>query len=195
MKMMLVASAVLMTLNACVTQQQSSGPQNKSEAVPLLSCQDAVWSGLTPGPGYTSVLGIVAFPIGRTLEARTLGADDYPPAGWTWAKSGLMIRRGAQFDLVVPDEWRGRLMFGWNWPRPGHPNQMSTHLRIPGCRPEQALTKTTNPIHARDLWLGYAGGYIVQEPACVAVVVRSGKIEQTVHIGIGTPCPGEPAPN
>ena len=43
-------------------------------------------------------------------------------------------------------------------------------------------------------WLAYAGGYWIDHPACVPIIVRTGGKQQTVHIGIGTPCPGQQPP-
>ena len=43
-------------------------------------------------------------------------------------------------------------------------------------------------------WLAYAGGYWIDHPACVSIIVRAGARQQQVDIGVGTACPGQRPP-
>jgi len=126
----------------------------------------------------------VALPIRDALGAVLLPDEPDPNARY-WAKAGLDIRAGGSFELVVSPEWRGRLSFGW-----GNPAQPTTHLQVSGCRWMRSPSQSS-PARA---WLGFAGGYRVRSPACIAVLVRAGHQTRRVHIGVGAPCPGQRPP-
>jgi hypothetical protein len=181
----LATSLIVVTVSACVsgTIPASSNP---SDAITVLQCQDLVGSEAEPPSGYGIVLDRVALPTGRALQADRSGQSD--PAARLFAKDALRIRRGVSVDLVVPNDWRGRLSVHWGFS--SATAKRIRHLRIPGCRP----TKTINPIREQDEWLVYAGGYWVSEPACVALLVRAGQTEQTIHVGVGLTCPGQAPP-
>jgi hypothetical protein len=144
-----------------------------------LACQDVIGSQATPSAGSSVVLDRVALTTDRILQINPAGADG---TGWQFAKDGLLIRRGASFDLIVPDDWRGRLRIGW-----GSSAKASDRVRVPGCRPTGTIAQ---PHYlASDDWLAYAGGYWVSEAACVPLIVKAGQAERTVNIGVGTACP------
>jgi hypothetical protein len=172
-KLWLATGLLAVAASGCSSSPQSasSGPSNRIDSLP---CQD-IGAKAAPPSDFSIVFDRVALPTGRALQANRSGESD--PARRLFAKSGLYIRPGASFDLVVPDEWRGRLTLGWG-------GKKGAHLRVPKC---QAVGQ---------LWLVYAGGYWVPEPACVSVVVRAGQAEQMVRIGVGASCPGQgpPAP-
>lgn len=176
---------LLMTTSSCVssTPAVSTSP---SDAIALLPCLDVIGSPAAPPSDFSIVFDQVALPTGRALQANRSSLSD--SAAWLFAKSGLLIRRGTSFDLIVPDEWRGRLTVGW-----GSPGKRTSHLRVPGCRPT-VFPGTTNPIQGSNAWLAYAGGYWVPETACVSVLVKAGQAEQTVRIGVGASCPGQGPP-
>jgi hypothetical protein len=173
--------------SACVsaTPVESSTPPN---GIALLPCQDVIASKAAPPSDFSVVLDRVALPTGRALQTNR-GSD---PAAWLFAKEGLLIRRGRSFDLVVPDDLRGRLAFGW-----GSPAKRTSQLRVAGCRPTGTILQPgPSPAHYResDEWLAYPGGYWVSEPACVYVLVIAGQAKQTVRIGVGAACPGQSPP-
>jgi hypothetical protein len=56
---------------------------------------------------------------------------------------------------------------------------------------ESWLTTAPNPGGG---WLAGAGGYWMDHPACVPIIVRVGNRQQEVHIGLGTLCPGQQPP-
>jgi hypothetical protein len=175
-----VTGLLVIITSACSSgaTQVSSSP---SDGITLLACQDVIGSRAVPVEGDSIVLDRVAVPTDRALQVSRSG----DPGARLFAKDGLFIRRGASFDLIVPDEWRDRLTINW-----GFPGKLTHHLRVPGCRP----TSTINPVNEHDAWLVYAGGYTVSEPACVWLVVKAGQTQQTVRIGVGTACPGQALP-
>lgn len=189
-----LTAMVLFTVGACIPAMPARSPAatpssspaaspKSSNAIALLPCQDVIGSLAAPFSSYSIVFDRVALPTGQVLGAYPSGESD--PTARLFAKTGLLIRRGTSFDLVVSDDWRGRLTVGW-----GSPGKRTSHLRVPGCRP----TKTLNPIRESDEWLAYAGGYWVSQPACVSLVVRSDQAEQTVQVGVGASCPGQSPP-
>lgn len=173
--MWLATGLLVMTASGCVSNPRAVST-SASDGIGLLPCQDVGSQAALPSD-YSIVFDRVALPTGRALQANR--SRDSDPAGRLFAKSGLFVRPGASFDLVVPDEWRGRVTLGWGGKQGGH-------LRVPACRP----TGTIDP----PVWLAYAGGYWVPEPACVSVVVRTGQAEETVRIGVGASCPGQEPP-
>jgi hypothetical protein len=177
----LATGLLLMTASGCVSGQPAASTA-ASDGIARLPCQD-IGAEATPPSDFSIVFDRVALPTGRALQANRSGESD--PARRLFAKSGLFIRRGASFDLIVPDEWRGRLTLGWG-------GKVGTHLRVPECRPTGTVDQPS--YHDSEVWLVYAGGYWVPEPACVSVVVRAGQAEQTVRIGVGASCAGQGPP-
>jgi hypothetical protein len=168
-----------------------SSPSAAGFAAPLgaaptasLPCPDQIDSSTAPSPQLTTTLGRVALPTHYALGAVLLPNEPDPNARY-WAKQGLDIRAGGSFELVVPPEWQGRLSFGW-----GNPGQWTTRLKVSGCR----WTPSPSQSSPSRAWLGFAGGYRVRSPACVAVLVRAGHQTRRVHIGVGAPCPGQRPP-
>jgi hypothetical protein len=149
-----------------------------------LHCSDQISSLNAPRSGTTTAFGAVALPTKRALGAVVLPNAADPSARY-FAKQGLQVRAGASFELVVPPEWRGRVSFGW-----GLPAQRTTALKVSGCQWMANLNQS--PPAGR--WLGFAGGFWVRAPACVAVLVEARHQTRRVHIGIGAPCPGESPP-
>jgi hypothetical protein len=172
----------LLSATACApTSTMSPAP---SDLVAVLRCQDVIASQVAPPSESSIILESVALPTGRALQAN----PDSSPHATLFAKDGLFIRRGASFDLVVPQTWRGRLAVGW-----GSYTKPTTHLRVPGCRPTQRMPSSSR-WDLSDDWLVYPGGYSVSQAACVSLVVRAGHAERTVRIGVGAPRPGQSPP-
>lgn len=180
----LAICVLALTITGCVSTSTVS--PTPTDGVSVLGCQDVIASEATPPSGSSIILDSVALPTGRALQASPSGVSD--PNEKLFAKDGLLIRRGASFDLVVPEAWRGRLAVGW-----GSLSKPTSHLHVPGCRPTQRMPSSSRWALSDD-WLVYPGGYSVSQAACVALVVRAGQTEQTVLIGVGAPCPGQSAP-
>ena len=140
-----------------------------------LDCSQFIGADGPPIDGYAKVLGVAWLPTHRALGSVRLVDPPTPTARW-WSKQGLVIKAGSTFTLAVPDAWQGRLAIGW-----GSPAQPSEEVTVSGC-------------DSGGRWLAYAGGYWVSEPACVPLVVESGRRHKTVHIGVGAPCRGQTPP-
>lgn len=181
----LVIGALVLTVAACSPSATTVSP-TPSDTMAVLHCEDVIASAASPPSESSIILNGVALPTGRALQANPAGASD--PHATLFAKDGLFIRRGASFDLLVPEQWKGRLAVGW-----GSLGKPTTHLRVPGCRPTQRMPSSSRWVLS-DEWLIYPGGYSVTQAACVSVLVRAGQTEQTVRIGVGAPCPGQSPP-
>jgi hypothetical protein len=181
----LVIAALVLTSAACSPSTPTVSP-TPSDAIAVLHCEDVIASATAPPSDASVILEDVALPTGRALQANQTGGSN--PDAALFAKDGLFIRRGASFDLVVPDQWKGRLAVSW-----GSPGKPTTHLRVPGCRPTQRMPSSSR-WDLSDQWLIYPGGYSVSQVACVSLLVRAGQSEQTVRIGVGASCPGQGPP-
>jgi hypothetical protein len=145
-----------------------------------LACENFIDHRDGPPPDYENVLGVVALPTAsRTAALQTSATSGGDPAVRLYAKTGLVIRAGTTFDLVVPEEAKDMVSLGWG----NGPITPSRRVRV-SCpsRP------TPNQ------WLAYPGGYWLPWPACVPLIVRAGGREKRVHLGLGTPCPGQLPP-
>jgi hypothetical protein len=125
------------------------------------------------------VLGVVALPISPRYPAlgTALSGDGNGPLR-LFAKTGLFFRPGAKFELIVPARFASRLRIGWG--APGAPSQI---VEVSNC---------ANP--GGGGWLAIPGGYWIDHPACVPIIVRAGGKQQQVHVGVGKACPGQRPP-
>lgn len=137
-----------------------------------------------PPRDWEIVLGVVALPTSNKTPAlgTSGGAHDPDPAVRLFAKTGLVIRTGTTFELVVPDEAKDMVSIGWD----------GNGVTNPSRRVTISCPASTSPSGWQ--WLAYPGGYWVPRPACVPLIVLAGGKEQRVHIGLGTPCPGQLPP-
>lgn len=164
------------------TQQQGAGPasspgSSSSSQQPgwRLPCDERVGTQ-APERAMPVVLGAVALP-GRPDESRALqtGRD----GARLFAKSGLWVRPGVRFELIVPAALRDRLTMTWGNAGEGNHGDV---LIDPACRAGSAR------------WVNYVGGYWVRHPMCATLIVASGGRRRRVRIGIGTGCPGQRPP-
>lgn len=180
LRFLLALAAGLALLVACsVGDGPSDGRPGSSAATAppgsaALVCDAPIDRPNQPTGGYVAVADVVALDLNRTLQA----APDPTASPYAYyAKSGLLVRSGAQFDLVVPPDEQGRL--GLRWANVGG-QPITEHLRVTGCRSGDAV------------WLAYPGGFYVTEPGCLRLDVRVGGRIETVRVSIGAPCAGVP---
>jgi hypothetical protein len=143
----------------------------------VLKCGSFIGNSARAGP-LQVVLGVVALPASPGYPAlqTSLSGDGNGPLR-LFAKTGLVIRPGTTFELIVPARFTSQLSMGWGMPgTPGH------RVLVDNCA------------NAGGGWLAYAGGYWIDHPACVPVTVRAGGKQQQVHVGVGTACPGQRPP-
>lgn len=155
------------------------GPANAPTpaSASALKCTDAIGTQAHPRPA-TTVLGVVDLPISPetpALGTARTGNGNGPLR--LFAKTGLAIKPGARFELIVPAQFADRLSIGW-----GDPGTPSHRVTVDNCGTQGGA------------WLAYAGGYWIDHPACVPIIVRVGDQQRTVHIGLGTACPGQQPP-
>jgi hypothetical protein len=171
-----------MLLAGCTsgTVRSSTGkpsPTTRSTAGSVLDCRVA--SGVDGVAPLPVVLGVVALPISPRYPAlgTALSGDGNGPLR-LFAKTGLFFRPGAKFELIVPARFASRLRIGWG--APGTPSQI---VEVSNC---------ANP--GGGGWLAIPGGYWIDHPACVPIIVRAGGKQQQVHVGVGKACPGQRPP-
>ncbi len=143
----------------------------------VLRCGDFIATADGPSPGHSIVLDQVALPTDVALQANDSGEAD--PAARLFAKDGLLIRPGASFELVIPEDARGHASIGW-----GSPSIRTSRVVIAGCG--------TN--NGDRTWLVYPGGYWVAEPMCLSLVVKAAQATEQVSVGVGASCPGHASP-
>jgi hypothetical protein len=189
----LVVAVVIATLGAACTsggaptgagksgQRVTSGPApTRSAGQPagagggsVLPCSTGTRvSDATVAP-FRVVLGVVALPVSPGYPALQTSLANGPRR--LFAKNGLFIRPGTTFELIVPARLTGRLSIGWETP--------SRRVVVSGCASPRGGG-----------WLAFVGGYWIDHPACVRVIVRSGGRQQQVPIGLGKACPGQRPP-
>jgi hypothetical protein len=88
-----------------------------------------------------------------------------------WAKTGLVVRVGVAVDLEIAPEAAAHARIGW-----GNPGSPVTRVHVDACT-------------GRSAWLWWPGGYWVDKPICLPLIVRAGRQEQTAYIPIGMVCP------
>ena len=179
---LVIAAVIAMLLAGCTsgTVRSSTGkptPTTRSTAGSVLDCRVA--SGVDGVAPLPVVLGVVALPISPRYPAlgTALSGDGNGPLR-LFAKTGLFFRPGAKFELIVPARFASRLRIGWG--APGTPSQI---VEVSNC---------ANP--GGGGWLAIPGGYWIDHPACVPIIVRAGGKQQQVHVGVGKACPGQRPP-
>jgi hypothetical protein len=140
-------------------------PSPSSGGIPLVNCDHYLQGGAQLAEGMEVILDSVALPTKVVLQANE---TDEP--GRLFAKWGLLVRPNTTVDLIVADDDVGRATIAWGSPGPAD----ATHLRVADCQ--------------GDGWLAFAGGYTVDQPRCLTLVVKAGGRQQTVRIAVGTPC-------
>lgn len=162
------------------------GPSGEASPSPVrvqasaaLKCDDYLDTA-TPDRSYQIVLGVVALPASSTSPALQTARTGDAGSTRLYAKTGLLIRAGATFQLSVPVRVAGRFAIGW-----GNPAVPTHGLLVAGCRP---------PGGEHGQWLAYAGGYFVHHVMCALLRVAAAGRTRQVRIGIGAPCPGQRPP-
>ena len=172
------ASPVSSPRQAPAASSGTTTPRGSAEAgSAMLKCTN--YSDAQPPPtDFQIVLGVVALPTRPKAAALQTSASGLDSSLRLFAKTGLVIKAGARFELIAPDQPAGRLAIGWG----------------PNSTPSRRVIVANCPDSRHTGWLDYPGGYWVSAPACVPLIVRAGGRDQLVHIGLGTPCPGQQPP-
>jgi hypothetical protein len=156
------------------SEGRSATPAVAVEAT--LPCDQAIDADAHPG-SLKVLLGVVALPVSPGYGAlQTARTGESGPLR-LFAKTGLVVKAGASFQLAIPAPFSAHARIGW-----GSPASSSRQIDVDRCAAPGSG------------WSAFAGGYWVDRPACLPVVVRSHGDQATVHVGIGTACPGQAAP-
>jgi hypothetical protein len=142
-----------------------------------VECRWSIRASPDPPGNYLVVVRDVAVPAAPVLQANESGETD--PAMRLFAKWGLVVRAGAPVDLQVESGWEDRARIGW-----GRPASPGVAVHVPACPGPSGQA----------LWLSFAGGTWVAQPACVPLIVRSRGQEALVRLGIGVPCASTSSP-
>lgn len=145
-----------------------------------LDCRDPIGALEAPGEGYEVIAGAVAIVTSDSspVALQTSASGSLDPARRLFAKTGLLVRTGVEFELLVPPEWVDRLSFGWGNTGRRRP---SPHLVVGPCDGDTD-------------WIAFPGGYSVSGPACVDLIVRAAGEEHRRSVGVGAPCVGQHEP-
>ncbi len=157
---------------AAVAPSQTGGTPNPR----ILNCNDYI--GTVPPPARMQVVDdVVAFPASPRMAALQTADTGHAGAHRLFAKWGLTFRTGEMFTLAIPRRLRSDAAVGW-----GSSARPVARLTVPACQVAGAG------------WLSYAGGYWVRDPLCLPLFVTIHGDRQTIHIGVGAPCPGQRPP-
>lgn len=138
------------------------GSVSLAEPVPIdPPCLSGIDRVDDPPPEYESVLGVVALPTG-SLSTSFISARNVH-----WAKSGLLVKAGEAFRIRVAAGDETQVIIGWG---ALEGNQVEGHA----C--------------GEDGWIALAGGYEVDKPRCVGLLVFDGDQIAEVAVGVGVSC-------
>jgi hypothetical protein len=154
-----------------------SGSPSVAAGAGQVSCGWSIAARPDPPGDYRVVVQDVAVPIATVLQVNETGETD--PAVRLFAKWGLVVRAGAAVDLRVGPGWEERARIGW-----GSPASPGAAVHVPACPGPSGQT----------VWLAFAGGTWVAQPACVPLIVRSRGQETQVRLGVGVACAGTSSP-
>ena len=167
---MRIACATLVT--ALVVVAAGSAPA-ATPRLALVTCDDAARS--VAQPGGTLYGGRLEVLVGLACEARALARS---PAFPYWSKLPIFIRAGGRpFTIEIAPTWRGaRNGLG------------QARGREAGDRAWRAVVPCPGGDRS-SVWLAYPGGFYVERPACVPIVITIGAKRYRARVPLGRACP------
>lgn len=180
-----VLSAACLSMVGCTAHSRQPIPAPTSQPVPVpvsepLACVNGISTKLT-GQHLRPLLGVVALPTSPTAPALGTARLGVPGVPRLFAKSGLLVRAGASFELSSAPGSPKSLSFSWN-----------PHQDTPS--PTRSLVVRRCRSTATSKWLAFIGGYYIDQAACVSLIVRTSTAQRRVRIGLGAPCAGQHPP-
>ena len=167
------------------TQPTSLPPSTRTAVADLIEvpCEYTITEFSPPGPDLNTVDpdfdiigGVAALRTtdtgGHVAQVSALGLYDDPMLRLA-AKTPLLVRRGATFELRVPDRFRDRVALDYG-------------------RDGPSLRTTFGPCESKTEWMLFTGYLWVADPECITIEVALP--DSTVEgrkLGLGSPCPGE----
>lgn len=119
------------------------------------------------------VLGAVALGVWPGTGVLQTTSDHTPGAPRLFAKTGLSVRVGVPSTLTVQAPRPRVARIGW---RNGSVTP-TRRVEVPAC-----------PADGRARWIAFPGGYWVDRPTCVTVIVHSHGRARSVRVAVGAPC-------
>jgi hypothetical protein len=99
------------------------------------------------------------------------GASPYAATGGYFAKRGLLVKRGASFEIIALNAHGVDVTTSWG----GSPR--SNDLKVNSCGQDGARQ-----------WMAFAGGFYVNRHACVTVLVKMGAKTRRLRVAAGARC-------
>jgi len=176
---MIAATVVVLTCAACGSDDGDPGdhrgrdttgplvPGRDARDVRVVDCAHVIAELPAPSDGFTTHAGDVALSTDRRLPTSSSG--DEGPGRKLFAKAGLEVRAGADVEIRV----EGDAAIGW-----GSPALPARVIHGPRCAPDTAGVS----------WVVVPGGFWVDEPRCVTLVVRSRGEEARARVPVGADC-------
>lgn len=113
--------------------------------------------------------------VPSTMQADHTGIEEAPHQ--LFIKSALSIRAGQPATLAVPAGWIQHVAVEWGTST----RRWTTKLTIPACPPAAG---------DRGPWIDFPGGFAVDHPLCVPLVLAASGRSTTIHEALaGAHCP------
>ena len=188
---LLLASGVAFLMDGCGVReppvaQQPSLPASTRVAIvdrTEVPCEHTITEFSPPGPDLNAVDpafdvigGVVALRTSKTAgyvsQLSAHGFYDDPMLRLA-SKTTLLVRRGATFELRVPDSFHDRVALDYGQSGP-------------------SLRTAFGPCESETEWLLFTGYVWVADPECISleVVLPDSKVEAR-QLGLGAPCPDD----
>lgn len=169
-----------------VTQQSSLLPSTRATVVDRIEvpCENTITEFSPPGPDLNAVDpdfdiigGVAALRTSKTAgyvaQLSAHGFYDDPTLRLA-AKTPLLVRRGATFELRVPGSFHDRVALDYGYSGP------------------PSLRTTFGPCESETEWLLFTGYVWVADPECITLeVVLPDSTVEARELGLGAPCRGE----
>jgi len=177
---MLVVGVIFSMTNA---QVAFAGGNESPTTDGALDCQMPIGSAASPPEYVTSIRGAVALQTSTSNRRALQTSRDRDAAASSqryFAKSPLFVRtEGTSAAIRVARRARGHVALSW-----GNTDHDSIATR----------EFTVGPCPGGGEWIVFPGGFYVDKPRCVELIVRASGRDQRVTIGVGSPCAGQLPP-
>jgi hypothetical protein len=174
-----VVIAALLTCVHALVPVQATQPTRFA----TLKCRDPIDAVNVP-PSYLRTFGGVVALQTSTSTRVALQAGPFSNAhlrayGY-FAKTPVYVRtNGKSATISVAKSARGRVAMSWG------------NTEFDGIA---TRSFTIGPCSGTTKWIGFPGGYYPSRRGCFDFVVRAGRRDTRVRVGLGAPCPGQQPP-
>ena len=140
----------------------------------IVNCDDAARSVAQPGGAlYGARLGLSWGSGARKLAPAQNATFPF------WSKLPIFIRAGGRaFTIEIAPAWHERAGLAWDSRGDAKP-AIARGVRVEPCPAGDGAS----------VWLAYPGGFYVQKPACLPIVITIGARRYTARVPLGRACP------